>query len=74
VKKNEELILANDSLDSFNYHFSHVLKTILIITISLNQMIKKYTLRGNIEKVIQISHGLDALAKKGEIIVKGFCP
>jgi signal transduction histidine kinase len=71
-KKNETLVLANDALDSFNYHVSHDLKTIMVNSGSLNQMIKKYTLSGKTEKVIQISDRLDGVVKKGEETIKGF--
>ena len=50
TEKNETLVLANDALDSFNYHVSHDLKTIIVNTVSLNNMIKKYTLSGNLKK------------------------
>jgi signal transduction histidine kinase len=71
-KKNANLVLANDALDSFNYHVSHDLKSILVNTVSLNQMIKKYTLNGKSDKVIQISERLNGVAEKGKATIKGF--
>jgi signal transduction histidine kinase len=72
TEKNETLVLANDALDSFNYHVSHDLKTIIVNTVSLNNMIKKYTLSGKPEKVIQISDRLDNVAQRAETTIKGF--
>ena len=70
--KNEALLLANGALDSFNYHVSHDLKTIMVNTVSLNKMINKYADRGKIDKVIQISDRLDEVAKKGAETINGF--
>jgi signal transduction histidine kinase len=71
-KRNETLILANASLDSFNYHVSHDLKTIMVNSGSLNEMIKKYALIGKTEKVIQISDRLANVVKRGQDTIKGF--
>jgi signal transduction histidine kinase len=70
--KNEALVMANNSLDSFNYHVSHDLKSVLVNTGSLNKMMKKYALKDNSKKVLEISDKLEAVVEKGQKTIRGF--
>jgi signal transduction histidine kinase len=72
ITKNQELNAINESLDSFNYHVSHDLKTVLNNTIALNRMIKKYNGLNDSKKVGEISEKLEKLAINGNETVQSF--
>ncbi len=72
IIKNQELNSINESLDSFNYHVSHDLKTVLNNTIALTRMIKKYNGLNDSKKVGEISEKLEKLAINGNETVQSF--
>ena len=72
ITKNQELNSINESLDSFNYHVSHDLKTVLNNTIALTRMIKKYNGLNDSKKVGEISEKLEKLAINGNETVQSF--
>ena len=51
---NNELQQLNESLDSFNYHVSHDLKTSFMNTKGLTQMLEKYLARNDTDKLKEI--------------------
>ena len=69
---NEELRKANDSLDSFNYHVSHDLKTVLNNATALTSMIQKYTDREDLEKLKELSVKLKQVTVNGVETVQSF--
>lgn len=69
---NDELQKSNDSLDSFNYHVSHDLKTVLNNTISLSMLIRKYTDQKNFDKLNEITPKLLKVAANGKETVETF--
>ena len=72
ITKNQELNSINESLDSFNFHVSHDLKTVLNNTIALTRMIKKYNGLNDSKKVGEISEKLEKLAINGNETVQSF--
>lgn len=72
ITKNQELNAINESLDSFNYHVSHDLKTVLNNSIALTRMIKKYNGLNDSQKVGEISEKLEKLAINGNETVQSF--
>lgn len=71
-KINEDLTASNEALDSFNYHISHDLKTVLNNSSALTKMIKKYNDKGNIEKVDEITEKLNQVTREGSETVQSF--
>lgn len=69
---NEQLRASNESLDSFNYHVSHDLKTVLNNTKSLTQMLEKHYRSNNVQKVEQIIDHLIKTADEGTKTVQTF--
>lgn len=55
---NSTLKRLNASLDGFNYHVSHDLKTSFMNTIGLSKMLEKYSDKGDLDKVKEISQRL----------------
>ncbi|MFK8045881.1 MAG: ATP-binding protein [Crocinitomicaceae bacterium] len=70
--KNDILNDANESLDSFNYHVSHDLKTVLSNTESLTLMLQKYVEKDNKKKVEAILERLLSTARNGRETIKSF--
>lgn len=69
---NENLQATNEALDSFNYHVSHDLKTVLSNTESLTMMLKKYVGTENHSKVQEITDRLLKISLSGQDTVKSF--
>jgi len=67
-----ELRISNDSLDSFNYHVSHDLKTVVNNTKALTKMAVKYNDRQNNEKVGEVLKRLQKVAANGQETVESF--
>jgi signal transduction histidine kinase len=72
AKTNQDLHKNNEALDSFNYHVSHDLKTVMNNSNALSQMINKYNELGNKEKVKEISKKLITVTKNGAETVQSF--
>jgi signal transduction histidine kinase len=68
----EELRISNDSLDSFNYHVSHDLKTVINSTKSLTNMAVKYNQKQDSEKVSEVLKKLGRVAEIGRETVDSF--
>lgn len=71
-EKNDELVSLNESLDSFNYHVSHDLKTVLNNVTALSVMAKKYNDKADSAKVDEILMKLNGVAKNGSETVQSF--
>lgn len=56
---------ANELLDTFNYHVSHDLKTVLSDQLSLARMILKYVDAGDFKKVNEITQKLVLVSENG---------
>ncbi len=69
---NENLHTIISTLDGFNYHVSHDLKTSMIHTISLSKMLQKYVETDNPEKVREILDKLLANSEGGLDLVEKF--
>ncbi len=69
---NENLVVSNESLDSFNYHVSHDLKTVLNNSNALTRMIKKYNLKKDHDKVAEIAEKLIGVTQNGVETVQSF--
>ena len=72
IQKNRELIDVNDSLDSFNYHVSHDLKTVLNNTLALSRMARKYNDKKDTARVDEIISKLENVAINGSETVQSF--
>ncbi len=72
LQKNVELTDVNDSLDSFNYHVSHDLKTILNNTLALSRMAKKYNDKQDASRLDEIIGKLEKVAINGSETVQSF--
>lgn len=72
ARTNESLQKNNEALDSFNYHVSHDLKTVMNNSNALSQMIQKYNQLDNKEKVNEITKKLIAVTKNGAETVQSF--
>lgn len=72
TQKNTELTALNESLDSFNYHVSHDLKTVLNNTLSLSRMAKKYNDKQDTNRVNEIVQKLENVAINGNETVLSF--
>ena len=70
--KNESLKMINNSLDSFNYHVNHDLKSLLVNAGQLNTMIIKYTKKGDTVKVLSLAERIETVVKSGFTTIKGF--
>ena len=70
--KNEELIMVNESLDSFNYHINHDLKSTFGNISSLVMMVSKYTGKKDFHKVIEISNRILKVSIQGKETVMRF--
>jgi len=62
---NEALRINNESLDSFNYHVSHDLKTVLNNSNALAPMVNKYSAKKDNEKVAEIAQKLINVTANG---------
>ncbi|NOQ74494.1 MAG: hypothetical protein GQ574_20960 [Crocinitomix sp.] len=71
-ESNEELIELNESLDSFNYHVSHDLKTVLNNTKALSKMAEKYNEKGDQGKLREIVQKMQQVADNGVETVQSF--
>jgi signal transduction histidine kinase len=71
-EQNKELFQLNESLDSFNYHVSHDLKTVLTNAESLGMMAEKYIKLKKFDKVDQILSRLNRVVINGRDTVKSF--
>lgn len=71
-RKNEQLTALNESLDAFNYHVNHDLKTVLNNTLAMTKMIRKYNELGDSGKVKDIINRLESVAENGASTVKSF--
>jgi|GEM_PF-824151 len=72
IKNNSELEELNSSLDSFNYHVSHDLKTVLNNTKGLVSMADKYNSIGDNSKVEEIIRKLTRVVDNGTETVQSF--
>lgn len=72
IQKNTQLTDVNDSLDSFNYHVSHDLKTVLNNTLALSRMAKKYNNKQDSDRVNEILGKLENVAVNGSETVQSF--
>lgn len=72
AQTNQVLKENNESLDSFNYHVSHDLKTVLNNSNALARMIRKYNDKGDQEKVAEITDKLYIVTKNGAETVQSF--
>ena len=69
---NKSLKQNNEALDSFNYHVSHDLKTVLNNSNALARMAKKYNEKANQEKVDEIVSKLLIVTENGAETVQSF--
>ncbi len=72
LTSNNELINLNDSLDSFNYHVSHDLKTVLNNTKALAKMVSKYTKKEDYDKLIEVAKKMQLATSNGVETVQSF--
>lgn len=70
--KNDELSRMNDTIDTFNLHVSHDLKTILNNSMALSGMIEKYNKRNDNNKVAEIAQRLTNLTSNGKKTIESF--
>ena len=71
-KSNATLRTANESLDSFNYHVSHDLKTVLNNSIGLSKMAKKYNNKKDENRVDEVLNKLLEVSENGRETVQSF--
>lgn len=71
-KSNDQLRLLNESYNTFNYHVSHDLKTIITNGQSLSLMIKKYAQKNDQQKVLELSEMLRSTCENGNATINGF--
>lgn len=69
---NQNLETTIETIDSFNYHVSHDLKTIITNSIGLAQMATKYFDRDNGEKLSIVLKRLESNSKAGLITIKKY--
>lgn len=72
IRKNRAMEANNELLDTFNYHVSHDLKTVLNNQLILSQMIEKYVKKGEYERVNEVVQKLVESGKNGMETVIGF--
>jgi signal transduction histidine kinase len=70
--QNQKLTGLNESYNTFNYHVSHDLKTIVSNGQSLAMMIRKYAMKNDSQKVIELSEMLFQSCKSGNETIQGF--
>jgi signal transduction histidine kinase len=71
-EKNESLSVLNDSYNTFNYHVSHDLKSIITNGQSLAIMIQKYAQKNDQAKVLELSKILQNACQSGSETIQGF--
>jgi signal transduction histidine kinase len=71
-RTNQQLLQLNESYNTFNYHVSHDLKTIVTNGQSLALMIHKYASKNNMQKVIELTEMLRQTCETGNETIKGF--
>jgi signal transduction histidine kinase len=71
-RTNQQLIQLNESYNTFNYHVSHDLKTIVTNGQSLALMIHKYASKNDMQKVIGLAEMLRETCESGSETIKGF--
>ncbi len=71
-EKNETLSVLNDSYNTFNYHVSHDLKSIITNGQSLAIMIQKYAQKNDTAKVLELSKILEEACQSGSDTIQGF--
>jgi signal transduction histidine kinase len=71
-KSNEQLRLLNESYNTFNYHVSHDLKTIITNGQSLAMMIHKYAEKNDTKKVLELTELLRTTCASGSETINGF--
>jgi len=69
---NIDLMDSNKTLDTFNYHISHDLKTVLNNSSALASMVKKYNDKGDKDKVNEIIEKLTRVTRNGTETVQSF--
>jgi len=69
---NENLQTIIDTIDSFNYHLSHDLKTSIINNISLTRMVKKYYEKQNHEKMETLISRLEKNSSDGLSLIEKY--
>jgi len=69
---NKELQSKNDFLDSFNHGMAHDIKNHSSNIIGLINMLNKYTAKGNIDMIKEITKNLESSANQLTSIVQGF--
>lgn len=72
VNKNNDLASMNESLDSFTYHVSHDLKTVLSNGLALSNMVKKYNTQKDFNKIDEIVQKQILVMQGGQKTIKGF--
>ena len=72
IGKNNELTNLNESLDSFNYHVSHDLKTVINNTRALTLMAEKYNAIGDQNKINEILDRLKSVNDNAAETVQSF--
>ncbi|MCU0434828.1 MAG: HAMP domain-containing histidine kinase [Bacteroidia bacterium] len=71
-QSNDQLKLLNESYNTFNYHVSHDLKTIITNGQSLAMMIRKYAEKNDSGKVLELSEMLRQTCESGSGTINGF--
>jgi signal transduction histidine kinase len=71
-RTNQKLVQLNESYNTFNYHVSHDLKTIVTNGQSLALMIHKYASKNDMQKVIGLAEMLRETCESGSETIKGF--
>jgi signal transduction histidine kinase len=69
---NVKLRETNASLDMFNYHVSHDLKTVLNNTLGLSRMARKYNVKKDQERVDEVISKLEGVAQNGVDTIHSF--
>jgi signal transduction histidine kinase len=72
IAKNSELLAVNESLDSFNYHVSHDLKTVINNNRSLTRMAIKYNQKNDSKKLNEILSKMNVVNEHGAETVSSF--
>jgi len=72
TKTNNVMKETNELLDTFNYHVSHDLKTVLNNQLALSKMARKYTRQKNWEKLEEITDKLIGVGENGLATVSHF--
>ncbi len=72
AKLNQKLVEKNNFLDTFNHGLAHDIKNHSSNIIGLVNMLKKYTQKGDLDKIKQITTKLDESSNQLTSIVQGF--